>query len=79
MSAREPEVAEVGTPAGRPAGPPGDVRQTVRALLIKWHRAVARRRPGVTRWPRLFLALATGSNGWAAPHRVTVPDRPADG
>jgi len=23
----------------------------------------------------LLLALATGRNGWAAPHGVTVPDR----
>jgi hypothetical protein len=79
MIAREPEAADVRTLADRPAGPPGGVRQTVRSLLIRWHRAVARGRHGAKRWPQLFLALAAGSNGWAAPHRVTVPDRRTDG
>ena len=77
--AREPEVAEVRTPAGGPAGPPGVGRQTMRSLLIRWRHTVARGLHGAARWPQLFLALATGSNGWAAPHRVTVPDRRTDG
>ena len=75
---REPETAGARTPAGDPAGPPAGVRNTVRSLLIRWHRAVARGRRGATRWPQLLLTLATGSNGWAAPHRVTAPDRQAD-
>ena len=79
MLAREPEVTDVRAPAGGPAGPPGGVHQTVRSLLVRWHRAVARGRHGATRWPQLFLALATGSNGWAAPHRVTVSDRRKNG
>jgi len=79
MIAREPEVTDVRTPAGGPAGPPGGVRQTVRSLLIRWHHAVSRGRRGAMRWPQVFLALATGSNGWAAPHRVTVPNRRTDG
>jgi hypothetical protein len=79
MIAEEPEVADVRAPAGSPAGPPGGVPQTVRSLLIAWRRAVARGRQGAARWPHLFLALATGSNGWAAPYRVTVPARRTDG
>ena len=79
MTAREPEGGEVRAPAGSPAGRPGGVRQTVRLLLIRWHHAVARGRRGAVRWTQLLLALATGSNGWTAPHRVTVPDRRADG
>jgi hypothetical protein len=78
MTAREPET-EVRAPAGSPAGRPGGARQTARSLLIGWHHAVARGRHGVTRWLQLLLALATGSNGWAAPHRVTVPDHRTDG
>lgn len=74
MIAREPETAGVRIPAGGPAVAQGPVRQSVRSLLAGWHRAVA---PGRhwTRWPQLLLALATGSNGWAVPHRVTIPDR----
>jgi hypothetical protein len=79
MTALEPETAEVRAPAGGPAGPPGGVRQTVRSLLIRWHHAVARVRHAAVRWTQLLLALATGSNGWTAPHRVTVPDRRTDG
>jgi hypothetical protein len=79
MIAREPETGVVRTPAGRPAGQAGGQPQTVRPLLIRWRRAVARGRQSAARWPRLFLALATGSNGWAAPHCITVPDRHADG
>ena len=79
MTAREPETAEVRAPAGSPAGPPGGVRQAVRPLLIWWHHAVARGRLGATRWTQLLLALAAGSNGWTAPHRVTVPDRRTGG
>jgi hypothetical protein len=79
MTAREPETAEVRTPADRPAGTPGGARQTGRSLLIRWHRAVARGRHGAMRWPKLLLALATGNNGWTAPHRVTVPGCRTDG
>jgi hypothetical protein len=75
MAAREPETAKVRAPGGSPAGPPGGVRQTVRSLLIRWHRAVALGRHGAKRWTQLLLALATGSNGWTAPHRITTPDR----
>ena len=79
MTRREPETAEARAPAGRPAGPPGGVRQIVRSLLIRRHHAVARVRHGAARWTQLLLALATGSNGWTAPHRVTVPDRRTGG
>jgi len=79
MTLREPETAEARAPTGRPAGPPGGVRQIVRSLLIGWPHAVARGRHGAARWLQLLLALATGSNGWTAPHRVTVPDRRTDG
>src|SRR5262249_38525027 len=78
MIVREPEAAGVRPPAGGPGGPPGGARQA-RPLLARWCHAVARGRPGATRWPQLLLALATSSNGWTAPQRVTVPDRrPAD-
>jgi hypothetical protein len=81
--AREPEAAGACTPADGPAGPQGRARPSVRSLLAGWQRAVAPGwqravapgRHGGTQWPQLLLALATGSNGWAAPHRVTVPDR----
>ena len=79
LTAREPETAAVRRPAGSPAGPPGGVRQALRSLLIGWPHAVARGRHGAARWLQLLLALATGSNGWTAPHRVTVPDRRTDG
>ena len=79
MIVREPETAVARPPAGRPAGPRGGLPQTARSLLIRWRRAVARGRHGAALWPRLLLALATGSNGWTAPHRVTVPDRRTDG
>ena len=72
--ARDPETAGARTPADTPAGPHGRVRQSVRSSLTRWQRAVAPGRHGGTRWPLLLLALATGRNGWAAPHRVTVPD-----
>ena len=72
---REPATTCAGTPACGPAGPQGSARQAVRSLLIRWRPAVSRGWPGGTRWLQLFLALATGSNGWTAPHRVTVPDR----
>ena len=75
MTLREPETAEARAPAGSPAGPPGGVRHTVRSLLIRRHGAVAHIRHGAARWTQLLLALATGSNGWTAPHRVTVADR----
>ena len=74
MTAREPATANVRPPAG----PPGGARQTVRSLRTRWHQAVARGRRGAARWPHLLLALATGSNGWTAPHRVTVPGRRTD-
>ena len=74
MIAGEPETAGVRTPACGPAMAQGPVRQSARSLLAGWHRAVARGRHW-TRWPQLLLALATGSNGWAVPHRVTIPDR----
>jgi hypothetical protein len=79
MIDREPEAGGVRIPAGSPAGPPGGSRQTVRSLLISWRRAVARGRHGATRWAQLLLALAVGSNGWTAPHRVTAPDHRTDG
>lgn len=69
MTGPEPEAA----PAGGPAGPPGAVSQSVRSLLARWHRAVSRGRHCGTRWPHVLLALASGSNGWTAPQRVTVP------
>jgi hypothetical protein len=75
VTAPDPETAGVRAPADGPAGPQGRVRLSVRALLAGWHRAVTRNRPGGARWPQLLLALAAGRNGWAAPHRVTVPDR----
>jgi len=75
MTAPEPETAEARAPAGGRAGPPGGVRQTLRSLLIGCHHVVARGRRGAT---QLLLALTTGSNGWTAPHRVTVPDRRTD-
>jgi hypothetical protein len=74
MTAREPATADVRPPAG----PPDGARQGVRSLLIRWHQAVASGRHGAARWPHLLLALATGSNGWTAPHRVTVPGRRTD-
>ena len=73
--ARAPETAGARTPADNPAGSRGRMRRAVRSLLAGWQRAVAPGRRGGTEWPRLLLALATGRNGWAAPHRVTVPDR----
>jgi len=73
--AGEPETAAVRAPAGGPAGLPGRVRRSIRSLLVRWHRAVARGRHWGLQWPQLLLALAAGSNGWTAPHRVTVPDR----
>jgi len=73
--ARDAKTAGARTPADSPAGSHGRVRQSVRSSLARWQRAVARGRHGGTRWPLLLLALATGPNGWAAPHRVTVPDR----
>jgi len=79
LTAREPDTAEVRPPAGSPAGPPGGVRQTLQSLLIRRHHVVARGRHIAARWTQLLLALATGSNGWAAPYRMTVPDRRADG
>jgi hypothetical protein len=79
MTAREPKTAEARAPAGGPAGPPGGVHQTARSLLIMWHHVVARGRRDAARWTQLLLALATGSNGWTAPHRVTAPYRRTDG
>lgn len=75
MIVREPENASARTPAGSPAGPAAVVRQSVRPLLIRWYRAVSRSRHCGPRWLQLLVALATGSNGWTAPQRVTVPDR----
>jgi hypothetical protein len=77
--AGEPETARVRAPAGRAPGPPGGARQTMRPLLIRWRRAVARGQHGAAHWPQLLVALAAGSNGWTAPHRVTVPARRTDG
>lgn len=77
--AMEPQTAGVRSPAGTAPGPPGGARQTMQSLLIGWRRAVARGQHGAARWSQLLVALATGSNGWAAPHRVTVPARRADG
>ena len=74
---REPETAGARTPAGGPAVARGGVRQSVRSLLARWHRAVSHDRRAATRWLRILLALAAGSNGWAAPQRVTPPDRRA--
>jgi len=71
---REARAAGARTAAGGAARPPG-VRQSVWSLLVRWHSAVTRGRPGATRWPQLLLTLATGSNGWTTPHRVWVPDR----
>jgi hypothetical protein len=79
MTAREPEAAEARAPAGSPAGQPDGVRRTVRSLLIGLHHVVARGRLGAARSAQLLLALATGSNGWTAPHRVTAPYRRTDG
>ena len=73
--ARDPETAGARTPADSPAGSRGRVRPSVRSLLAGWQRAVAPGRHGGTQWPLLLLALATGRNGWAAPHGATVPDR----
>jgi hypothetical protein len=78
MTAREPATADVRTSAGHPVGPAGGARQTVQSLMIRWHQAVARGRHGAARWSYLLLALATGSNGWTAPHRVTAPGRRTD-
>lgn len=75
MIAGAPETAGVRTPAAGPAGPPGRVRQSVRSLLIRSRRAVSRGRHWVTRGSQMLFALATGSNGWSAPQRVTAPDR----
>jgi hypothetical protein len=75
MIAREPETAGAPTPAGGAAGPPGRVRQSVQSLLARWYRGVSRGRLWGTRWLQMLLAVATGSNGWTVPHRVTVPDR----
>jgi hypothetical protein len=78
MIVPEPEAAPARIPAGgpgveRPAGGPGAVSQSVRSLLARWRRAVSRGRHCGTRWPHVLLALASGSNGWTAPQRVTVP------
>ena len=73
--ARDPQTAGARTPADGPAGSRGRARQSVRSPLAGRQRAVAPGRHGGPRWPLLLLALATGRNGWAAPHRVTVPDR----
>lgn len=73
MIVPEPKAAPVRTPAGGPAGPPGAVSQSVRSMLARWRRAVSRGRHCGTRWPHVLVALASGSNGWTAPQRVTVP------
>lgn len=80
MIVREPETAGVRTPAGGPAGPRRGIGQLVRSLLVRWHRAASRGRHRGTRWSQMLLVLATGNNGWAAPHRVAsetskAPDR----
>ena len=74
--AGEPQAAGARSPAGGPAGPPVGLRRSVRSLLARWYHAVSRGRSRGTRWLQMFLALATGSNGWTVPHRVTVEDRP---
>jgi hypothetical protein len=73
MIVPEPEAAPARAPAGGPAGPPGAVGQSVRPMLARWRRAVTRGRHCGTRWPHVLLALASGTNGWTAPQRVTVP------
>jgi len=75
MISRGPAAAGARTPAGAPAGPAGGGRRSVPTVLARWYRAVSRRRPGAPRWLQLLAALATGSNGWTAPQRVTVLDR----
>jgi hypothetical protein len=74
MLAREPGTAGARTPAGGLPRPPG-VRQAMWSLLIGWRSAASRGWSGGTRLLQLLLALATGSNGWTAPHRVTVSGR----
>ena len=69
----EPEAALARAPPGGPAGPPGAVSPSVRPMLARWRRAVSGGRHCGTRWPHVLLALASGSDGWAAPQRVTVP------
>jgi hypothetical protein len=75
----EPETAGVRAPAGGQGGPPGGVHRSARPLLARRYRAMTRGRHWATRWPLLLLALATSSNGWTVPQRVTVPDRHPDG
>ena len=74
MIVPEPKAAPARTPAGGPAGPPGAVSQAVRSMLARWRRAVSRGRQCAAQWPHVLVALASGSNGWTAPPRVTVPD-----
>jgi hypothetical protein len=74
MMVLEPTAAPVRTPAGGPARSPGAVSQSVRSMLARWRRAVSRGRHCGTQWSHVLLALASGSNGWTAPQRVTVPD-----
>src|SRR5690242_19257138 len=73
MIVPEPEAAAARAPPGGPAGPPGAVSPSVRPMLARWRRAVSGGRHCGTRWPHVLLALASGSNGWTAPQRVTVP------
>jgi hypothetical protein len=73
MITPEPKAAPARSPAGGPAGPPGAVSQAVRSMLARWRRTVGRGRHCGTRWSHVLLALASGSNGWTAPQRVTVP------
>lgn len=75
MPAREPEAPGAGMPANAGAVPRGGVRQAVPSLLVRLRLMVSRCWHGGSRWLQLLLALATGSNGWTAPHRVTVLDR----
>jgi hypothetical protein len=60
-------------------GPPTPVPSPVavrRSLLLAWrHRALGRVLQLGARWPRLFAALAGGSNGWSTPPPVTAPTR----
>jgi len=69
MTGPEPEAAS----ADGPTVPPGAVSQSVRPMLAGWRRAVSGGRHCGTRWPHVLLALASGSNGWTAPQRVTLP------
>src|SRR5262249_47620438 len=68
----KPDTARARTPAKDPAATAGGLSQLVRSLAAGWARAVTGGRHRRTQWPQLLITLASNSNGWSAPQRVTV-------